>query len=102
MASTRLAENQMAANGVRFRRFDKFLLLFAALVIAGSATGCVWFPESTFRVNLGCRNAFRFRQDSHVPTFQSDELLHSVAGRQCKLQIAKCERSNVGQGGRAR
>ena len=48
--STRFAENQMAANGVRFRRFDKFLLLFAALVIACSATGCDWFPESTFRL----------------------------------------------------
>jgi hypothetical protein len=30
------------------RRFDKFLLLFFALIIAGSAIGCAWFPESTF------------------------------------------------------
>ena len=30
------------------RRIDKFLLLFVALTIAGSAIGCEWFPESTF------------------------------------------------------
>jgi hypothetical protein len=30
------------------RRVDNFLLLFVALTIAGSATGCDWFPESTF------------------------------------------------------
>ena len=29
-------------------RVDKFLLLFVALIIAGSAIGCAWFPESTF------------------------------------------------------
>jgi hypothetical protein len=32
------------------RRIDKFLLLFVALTIAGSAIGCVWFPESTFEL----------------------------------------------------
>ena len=30
------------------RPIDKFLLLFVALTISGSGTGCEWFPESTF------------------------------------------------------
>jgi hypothetical protein len=30
------------------RRVDKLLLLFVALIIAGSTIGCAWFPESTF------------------------------------------------------
>jgi hypothetical protein len=32
------------------KRIDKFLLFFVALTIAGSATGCEWFPESTFEL----------------------------------------------------
>jgi hypothetical protein len=32
------------------RRIDKFLLLFVVLTIAGSETGCEWFPESTFEL----------------------------------------------------
>jgi hypothetical protein len=34
----------------RIRRIDKFLLLFVALTISGSAIGCEWFPESTFEL----------------------------------------------------
>jgi len=32
------------------RRMDKFLLIFVALTISGSAIGCAWFPESTFEL----------------------------------------------------
>jgi hypothetical protein len=32
------------------RRIDKFLLLFVALTVAGSAIGCEWFTESTFEL----------------------------------------------------
>lgn len=32
------------------RRIDKFLLIFVALTISGSAIGCAWFPESTFEL----------------------------------------------------
>ena|SRR5580704_865916 len=32
------------------RRIDKFLFFFVALIIAGSAIGCAWFPESTFEL----------------------------------------------------
>jgi hypothetical protein len=32
------------------RRIDKFLLLFVALTILGSAIGCEWLPESTFEL----------------------------------------------------
>jgi hypothetical protein len=32
------------------RRVDKFLLVFVALIIAGSTIGCAWFPESTFEL----------------------------------------------------
>jgi hypothetical protein len=34
----------------KVRRIDKFLLLFVALTILGSAIGCEWFPESTFEL----------------------------------------------------
>jgi hypothetical protein len=32
------------------RPIDKFLLLFVALTISGSGTGCEWFPEATFEL----------------------------------------------------
>jgi hypothetical protein len=31
-------------------RFDKFVLLFVVLTIAGSEIGCGWLPESTFQL----------------------------------------------------
>ena len=31
-------------------RSNKFLLFFVALTILASATGCEWFPESTFEL----------------------------------------------------
>jgi len=34
----------------RIRRTNKFLLLFVALTILGSAIACEWFPESTFEL----------------------------------------------------